>query len=123
MSGVTFAKVALMVPVMAVAVALAMQAPVAESHPTRWVWSYSTLIQRIDGARVTLSGRRVLVNRELVICNGEGRTRRFRGARGWSHFTCTQTLFRNGLDRDVTFRVHVRGRSLFAITNARYGPD
>ena len=116
------AKAALIVP-LGVAVALTMRASDAEPHPTPWVWSYSTLVQRIDGALVSLPGRRVRVNRELVICNGEGRARRFRGARGWNHFTCTQTLFKNGVGRDVTFRVHVRGRKLFAITNARYGPD
>jgi hypothetical protein len=37
---------------------------------------------------------------------------------------CTQTLFTRGrVGHDVTFRVHVLGRTRLLITDARYGPD
>jgi len=95
----------------------------SESHRTRWSWSYSALMQRIVGARVPMPGRRIVVDRDLVICSGQGKPLRLRTGPRWKHFTCTQTLFRNGIDKDVTFRVHVRGQRRFAITDVRYGPD
>jgi hypothetical protein len=98
-------------------------APEARTHETRSAWPYRTLIARIDGKRVRLPDRRIRVNRDLVICSGEGTSIRRGGVRRWKHFTCTQTLFRRGVDRDITFRVHVLDRTHCLITNARYGPD
>jgi hypothetical protein len=98
-------------------------APGARAHDTQSAWPYRTLIARIAGKRVTLPDRRIRVNRDLVICSGEGRPIRRGGLRRWKHFTCTQTLFRKGVDRDITFRVHVLDRIHCLITNARYGPD
>jgi hypothetical protein len=98
-------------------------APEARSHDTQSAWSYRTLIDRIAAKRVRLPDRRIQVKRDLVICSGEGRPIRRGGIRRWKHFTCTQTLFRNGVDRDITFRVHVLNRIHCLITNAHYGPD
>ena len=103
-------------------IALAGAAPPAPAHPTRWHWPYAKLIKRIDNARIPLPNGRARVAAQLVICNGEGRGVVRRGVRRWRHFTCTQTLFRGGVDRDVTFRVHVRGETRFTITHGRYGP-
>ena len=97
--------------------------PEARTHNTRSAWPYRTLIARIDGKLVRLPDRRIRVNRDLVICSGEGTPIRRGGVRRWKHFTCTQTLFRGGVDRDITFRVHVLDRTHCLITNARYGPD
>jgi hypothetical protein len=98
-------------------------APEARTHDTPAAWPYRTLIVRITGQSVTSLGPRIRVDRDLVICSGDGTPIRRRGVRLWKHFTCTQTLFdRSGLDRDITFRVHVLGRTRFLITNARYGP-
>jgi hypothetical protein len=108
--------------VLAVLAVLALP-PEARTHDTRSAWPYGTLIDRIAGKRVTLPDLRIRVNRNLVICTGEGTPIRRGGVRRWKHFTCTQTLFQNGVDRDVTFRVHVLGRLRCLITNARYGPD
>jgi hypothetical protein len=108
----------------ALLLALLGAAPDARSHDTRSAWPYAILIERISGKRVTLPDRRIRIDRDLVICNGEGRPTRRGGVRRWKHFTCTQTLFeRDGAGRDVTFRVHVLGPIRFVITNARYGPD
>ena len=98
-------------------------APVARTHDTPSAWPYRTLIVRIAGHPVTPLGRRVRVDRDLVICSGDGTPIRRRGVRRWKHFICTQTLFdRSGVDRDITFRVHVLDRTRFLITNVRYGP-
>jgi hypothetical protein len=97
-------------------------ASAAEAHRSSWTWSYAVLVDRISGAPVTFHGRRLRISRDLVICSGEGAGIRRRGVRRWRHFTCTQTLFRGGIDRDLTFRVHVLGRTRFTITGVRYGP-
>ena len=99
-------------------------APEARTHDTRSAWPYRTLIVRIAGKPVTLPDRRIRIDRDLVICSGEGRPIRRAGVPRWKHFICTQTLFnRGGVSRDVTFRVHVLNRTRFLMTNARYGPD
>lgn len=98
-------------------------APEARTHDTRSAWPYRTLIGRIAGTPVMLPDRRIRVDPDLVICSGEGKSIRRGGVRRWKHFTCTQTLFRNGVDRDVTFRVHILNRVRFVITNVRYGPN
>jgi hypothetical protein len=97
--------------------------PEARTHNTRSAWPYRTLIARIAGKPVRLPNRRFRVDRDLVICNGEGRPIRRAGVPRWKHFTCTQTLFnRRGVSRDVSFRVHVVGAIRLLITDARYGP-
>ena len=70
-----------------------------------------------------VEGSKFRVSPDLVICSGEGVGVRLRGVRRWRHFTCTQTLFRGQLGRDVTFRVHVLGRTRFTVTDVRYGPE
>jgi hypothetical protein len=114
-------------PVVAVGFALVVgalaAAPGAAPHPAAPTWPYTTLIDRISGARVLLGRRRIRVDGALVMCNGEGRPVTRGGVRRWRHFTCTQTLLtRNGVGRDVTFRVHVLGRTRFLVTNVRLGP-
>jgi hypothetical protein len=107
-----------------VVLAVLVLVPAARTHDTRSEWPYQTLILRIAGKPVTLADRRIRVDRDLVICSGDGTATRRGGIRRWKHFTCTQALFdRNGVDRDITFRVHVVSRTRFLITNARYGPD
>jgi hypothetical protein len=99
-------------------------APTARAHDTRSMWPYATLILRIAGQSVALPDRRMRVDRDLVICNGQGKPARRAGLPRWRHFMCTQTLFTRGrVGHDVTFRVHVLGRTRLLITDARYGPD
>ena len=98
--------------------------PQARTHDTRAAWPYRILIVRIAGHYVTPLGRRIRVDRDLVICSGDGTPIRRLGVRRWKHFTCTQTVFdQSGVDRDITFRVHVLDRTRFIITNVRYGPQ
>ncbi len=107
---------------LSVALAASAAAAPAPAHSTRTSWSYAALMQKMDGVTVRLAGRRFRVRSEFVICNGEGRAVRRAGVRRWKHFTCTQTLFRGGLGRDMTWRVHVLGRKRFRISDARWGP-
>jgi hypothetical protein len=98
--------------------------PEARAHDTSSAWPYGIVIARIAGHYVTPRGHRIRVDRDLVICSGDGAAIRRGGVRRWKHFTCTQTLFdRSGVDRDITFRVHVLDRTRFIITNVRYGPQ
>jgi hypothetical protein len=104
--------------------AMLVLAPTARAHDTRWAWPYATLTLRLAGQSVRLPDRKVRVDPDLVICNGEGRPVRPAGAPRWKHFTCTQTLLtRSRVGRDVTFRVHVLGKTSLLITDTRYGPD
>ena len=99
-------------------------APAAKAHDVAVRWSYSTLIDRIAGAAVRLPDRRIRVDRDLVICNGDGQPVRRDGIPRWKHFTCTQPLVAAGrVGRDATFRVHVLAMRRLLITDARYGPD
>jgi hypothetical protein len=98
--------------------------PAAKAHDVPSRWPYATLIERIAGAAVRLPDRRIRVDRDLVICNGEGRPVRRDGIPRWKHFTCTQSLVAAGrVGRDATFRVHVLTRTRFLITDPHYGPD
>jgi hypothetical protein len=65
---------------------------------------------------------RVRVDPSLLVCSGRGPARRRGGTRRWSRYTCTQTGFRGGVDRDITFDVVIVGPSRLAIGDKRYGP-
>jgi hypothetical protein len=97
--------------------------PVADAHRSSWTWSYSVLVDRIAGAPVRFHERRFRISRDLVICSGEGAGIRRGSVRRWRHFVCTQTLFRHGIDEDVTFRVHVLGRTRYVITDVQFGTE
>jgi hypothetical protein len=104
--------------------ATSLDVPVARAHEGVTTWPYTTLVQRIAGASVRLPDRPIKLDRDLVICNGEGRPVRRAGAPQWKHFTCTQSLVKGPrVGKDATFRVHVLTRRRFLITDARYGPD
>jgi hypothetical protein len=111
------------VPMLIAVLVLCAALPAADAHRTSWSWSYAELVDRIASARVKLDGRRFRVSPDLVICSGDGVGVRRRGVRRWRHFTCTQTLFRGRVGQDMTFRVHVLGKTRFTVTDARYGPE
>jgi hypothetical protein len=109
---------AVVLAVLAVAVA----PPAASPHIGTPRWSMTTLMTRLDGARVTIGSWRGRVRTESTLCSGEGTGVRWNGVRHWRHFICTWTTFRaGGLDRDVTFRVHTLTRSLYVLTSAHFG--
>jgi hypothetical protein len=86
-------------------------------------WPYAELVRRLDGATVSVNHNRLSIDPSLITCNGEGPGTPANGGRRWNRFTCTQTTFRGGVDRDITFEVVVLGDRKFRIRNARYGPD
>jgi hypothetical protein len=113
----------LAVAVVAAGLIVGTAAPLADAHRSSWTWSYSVLVDRIAGAPVRFHERRFRISRDLVICSGEGSGVRRGSIRRWRHFICTQTLFRHGIDQDVTFRVHVLGRTRYVVTDVQYGTE
>jgi hypothetical protein len=98
--------------------------PGSNAHAGAPAWPYATMVQSIAGAPVRLRDRQITVDRDLVICNGEGRPIRRASVLRWKHFTCTQSIVEGrGVGRDVTFLVHVLTRTRFRIADARYGPN
>ena len=101
-----------------IAAALVLAAP-AGAHSGPWCWTFAKTMRRIDGARVHVGGRTVRVHRGTTLCSGEGRRIRKAGKLYRKHFLCTYTT-NGGLGRDVEFRVHVRGRQRFLISDAHW---
>jgi hypothetical protein len=85
-------------------------------------WSYRLLVRRLAGRSLAMPHGRVRVDPALLICSGRGRPVSRGGARRWSRYTCTQTTFRHGVDRDVTFDIRILGPRRLKITSRRYGP-
>ena len=84
-------------------------------------WSAGKVLRKLDGSAVHVGTRTIRVSSETTLCAGEGPSIRRHGVRMWRHFACTYTTFtRSGADRDIDFRVHVRGSWRFAITDAHW---
>ena len=103
-------------------VGLAAVAPAA-AHPGPYDWPIPTVMRKIDGSRVTIGRWHHRIDAAATLCSGDGRPVVRSGVRRWKHFTCTETTFSasKGLDRDITFRVHVVSTRRFLITNAHFG--
>jgi hypothetical protein len=86
-------------------------------------WPYAQLVRSLAGRTVSTPHGRVRLDPGLLECNGEGRVMRRGGTRSWRRYTCTQTLFRGGVDRDITFEVVSVGPRRVAIAGVRYGPE
>jgi hypothetical protein len=103
-----------------VAVSLAVAAPAA-GRQLRSYWLMATLMRSIDGSRVHVGTRVVRIDSETTLCSGEGTPIRRRGTRRWSRFSCTYTTFtKQGVDRDLDFRVRVTGPRRFVIEDAHW---
>jgi hypothetical protein len=94
----------------------------ASARATESSWSYDYLMDRLDGATVTVARKRYRIDRAMVVCNGLGRPTVTGDVRRWRRFTCTQTIFGNGTIRDITFGVKALGKLRFSVVYARYGP-
>lgn len=86
-------------------------------------WPYNKVVASLAGQTLVLPGGQIRVDPALVTCNGQGATVQVGPTRGWSRYTCTQTLFKGGVDRDVTFDVVILGATQLKIASARYGPS
>jgi len=101
-------------------VVLAVTAPAAAGT---WYWPMAKVTRVLDGTSVHVGTATVRIQSETTLCSGEGRSVRRNGVRRWSRFACTYTTFtRRGVDRDLEFRVLVRGRRRFRILDARWVP-
>jgi hypothetical protein len=86
-------------------------------------WPYEKLVGQLAGRTVSLPRGTVRLQSTLLECNGDGAPVNTGTTRRWSRYTCTQTLFQNGVDRDVTFEVTILSATGLTITSARYGPE
>jgi hypothetical protein len=99
---------------------LAFAAPAA-GRALRWYWPMAKVMRAIDDVRVRVGTRVVRIHSETTLCSGEGPSIRRRGTRRWSRFSCTYTTFtRQGVDRDLDFRVRVTGLKRFVISDAHW---
>jgi hypothetical protein len=102
------------------ALLLAAGAPAAVPASTAY-WPLAKAMRMLDGTRVRVGSRVVRIRSETTLCAGEGASIRRRGVRRWSRFTCTYTTFtRQGLDRDLDFRIRVTGARRFTIVDAHW---
>jgi hypothetical protein len=84
-------------------------------------WPMTKLMRSIDDVRVRVGERVVRIHSETTLCSGGGRAIRRRGVRMWSRFWCTYTTFtRQGVDRDLEFRVDVVSAKRFVIRDAHW---
>jgi hypothetical protein len=83
-------------------------------------WSLATVMSLIDGAGVTIEGRRVRIQSETALCSGRGTSRQVGGVRRWQSFDCTYTTFTGGIDRDLELRVDVLGEKRYRVSNLRW---
>jgi hypothetical protein len=86
-------------------------------------WPYEKLVGHLAGRTLALAHGTVQLKSALLECNGDGAPVKSGATRSWSHYTCTQTLFQNGVDRDVTFGVKILNATQLSITSPRYGPE
>lgn len=92
--------------------------PAAEAY-----WPYNKLVGELAGRTLTLPHGQVRLDRTLLECAGDGAPQKIGPTRRWSHYTCTQTLFRGGVDRDVTFDVAILNATQLRISSQRYGAE
>jgi hypothetical protein len=86
-------------------------------------WPYEKLVAQLAGRTLALPRGAVHLQSALLECNGDGPPMKTGTTRQWSRYTCTQTLFQNGADRDVTFDVTILSATQVSISSPRYGPE
>jgi hypothetical protein len=103
-----------------ITLALALAAP-ATGRELRAFWPVAKAMRVIDGAKVRVGSRVVRIRAATTLCSGEGRSIRRGGVRRWARFACTFTTFtKQGVDRDLEFRVYVTGRNRYVIRDPRW---
>jgi hypothetical protein len=84
-------------------------------------WPMTKLMRSIDDVRVHVGMRVVRIHSETTLCSGGGRPIRRQGVRMWSRFSCTYTTFtRQGIDRDLDFRVDIVSARRLVIRDAHW---
>jgi hypothetical protein len=101
-------------------VVLACAAPAFARAMTSY-WPMPKLMRSIDDVRVRVGARVVRIHTETTLCSGDGQSIRRRGIRMWSRFSCTYTTFtKQGVDRDLEFRVDVVSAKRFVIRDVHW---
>ncbi len=104
------------------ATATATPAPRTEPDTRAVAWTHATVLRRLTGRRVRVSGRRVRIDRSTLTCGGVGApAARVDGEDAWTRFRCVQPTFPAGelVGPDAIFFVEPRGRRTFAVTRGR----
>jgi hypothetical protein len=84
-------------------------------------WPMTKLMRKLDGARVHVGTRTLRVDKDTTLCAGRGPSIKRDGVRRWRRFICTYTTFtKQGVDRDLDFRVRVLGTRRYAIYDAHW---
>jgi hypothetical protein len=113
-----------MLPIMRVGVVLVMAlllATPAAGADRGSFWSVGKVLHRLDHAVVHVGQRKVRVDSATALCAGYGKSVRPARVRMWQHFNCTYTTFTRALvDKDLDFRLHVRDRTRFTVSDARW---
>lgn len=99
-------------------------APTSPPQPSATAyWSYPKLLRRLTGRTLALPTGSVRLDGALLECNGDGAPVKHGTARAWGRYTCTQTLFQGGVDRDVTFDVVIVSDTQMKVVSPRYGSE
>jgi hypothetical protein len=105
----------------AVALSLLVLAAPAAAQVSPQYWTLGKVMRMIDGARISVDGRRVRIQTESTLCSGEGASIRRRGVRMWRRFACTFTTFgKRGVDRDLEFRLRTTSVNRFVVFDAHW---
>jgi hypothetical protein len=84
-------------------------------------WSVGKVLRRLDNAVVQVGPRKVRIDSATTLCAGYGKSVRRASVRMWQHFNCTYTTFTHALvDKDLDFRLHVRDRTRFVLSDAHW---
>ena len=103
-----------------VLIALLLAAPAVADAAVPY-WSIGKVLRRVDGATIRVGTRKVRIESDSTLCSGYGTSIHVGRVRMWRHFGCTYTTFtRAGVDRDLDFRLHVRGVTRFSIADAHW---
>jgi hypothetical protein len=103
-----------------VLIVLLLAAPAAGDAAVPY-WPIGKVLRRVDGAVIPVGTRKVRVESESTLCSGYGTSIRRGRLRMWRHFNCTYTTFTKArVDRDLDFRIHVRGATRFSVSDAHW---
>ena len=111
------ANVGHIAPVIALGLALASGAAASTSEA---YWPVAKVRARIDDARVSVGGRQVRVVSALTLCSGEGPVAAAPRYPDVATLRVPYRTFTERIDRDLEFRVRVRGGRRFRIVDAEW---
>jgi hypothetical protein len=84
-------------------------------------WSVGKVLRRVDGTSVHVGARTLRIDDATTLCAGYGKSVRGASGRMWQHFNCTYTTFTRALvDKDLDFRLHVRDRTRFVLSQVHW---